>query len=291
MKISLTPEPPFSFKSTLFSHGWIDLQPFNYYRETNTLSYHLVVNDQLIEILFTSGTDKEIEASISRFDEPSDAVRLKNLTTRMFRLNEDFSGLYAECSRDPDLKWIENRSAGRMFRSGSVWEDMVKMLCTTNCNWNLTRIMCRNLVTKLGNGGFPGPEAILAVDEQFLRNEIKMGYRAPYLMEFAHKMAGQNDLPDRLEIWPGDSVELYKKIRTFKGFGHYAASNLLKLLGHYDYYGSDSSTGKKFSEKHFDNKACTDREIAAFYDHFGRWCGLVFWLDMTSDWYEDHIPW
>lgn len=291
MKITITPDPPFSFKSTLFSHGWIDLPPFEYKTETNSLSYKQMIRGQLREIVFSSETDKNIIVFANPADGIDNQATLKDLTKRMFRLNEDFSGLYEACRHDPDLKWIEERGAGRMFRSGSVWEDMVKMLCTTNCTWNLTRIMCQNLVSKLGNGGFPAPASIAAVDEQFLRNEIKMGYRAPYLMEFAHKMIDQKEISSEFEFWSGTSMDLYKRIRTIKGFGHYAASNLLKLLGHYDYYGSDSSSGKKFSEKYFENKACTDKEIAGFYDHFGPWCGLVFWLDMTADWYTNHIPW
>jgi hypothetical protein len=80
-------------------------------------------------------------------------------------------------------------------------------------------------------------------------------------------------------------------MRKLKGFGNYAVSNLLKLLGRYDYYGADSWSLKKFSEIHMAGKSCTEKDIANHYDHLGEWRGLFFWMDMTQDWYEREFPW
>ena len=291
MELTIVPEEPFSFRSTIFSHGWIDLAPFRYEEETNRLHYRARVNDRIFDLTFFSEQDRDIRIITGPDGNNIVSDEIEKLAQRMFRLNEDFSGLYSVCERDPNFDWIVKKSAGRMFCSQSVWEDMVKMLCTTNCTWNLTRIMCNNLVSKLGDGAFPGPDEIAGKDEKYLREEIKMGYRAPYLQILARRVITETEVLIRLAKWSEDSQGLYKELRGFKGFGHYAASNLLKLLGHYDYYGSDSSSGKKFSEKHFNNQPCTDDDIAAYYDHYEQWRGLIFWLDMTSDWYNDLIPW
>ena len=82
------------------------------------------------------------------------------------RLTEDFSDFYRETQRYPKYRWIAKAKAGRMLRSPSVFEDMVKMICTTNCSWALTEIMVNNLVEILGkafddsNKSFPSPEAL-----------------------------------------------------------------------------------------------------------------------------------
>jgi hypothetical protein len=46
----------------------------------------------------------------------------------MFRLDEDLSGFY-ELVRDDELAWC-TRGAGRMLRAPTVFEDVVKTICT-----------------------------------------------------------------------------------------------------------------------------------------------------------------
>ncbi len=63
----------------------------------------------------------------------------------MLRLDEDLSAFYAMAAADPVLAWVPN-GAGRMLRSPTVFEDLVKTICTTNCTWSATVRM----VTALG---------------------------------------------------------------------------------------------------------------------------------------------
>ena len=118
-----------------------------------------------------------------------------------------------------------------------------------------------------------------------------MGYRSPYLLELSRRIAEGSLNLDTFTQWPGDTNGLYLEMKKIKGLGDYAVSNLLKLLGRYDYYGSDSWSRKKFSEKYLNGKECTEKDISKRYDHLGKWRGLFFWLDMTQDWYEKEIPW
>src|SRR5207245_2481087 len=106
-------------------------------------------------------------------------------------------------------EWVIEKGAGRMLRSPTVFEDLVKTICTTNCSWGLTKNMVTNLVQKLGSksepppsgGGtdaasvapsfyankhaFPTPEAMASVGTEFYRDEIRAGYRSPYFVELA----------------------------------------------------------------------------------------------------------
>lgn len=50
---------------------------------------------------------------------------------------------------EPDLAWVV-RGAGRMIRSPTVFEDVVKTICTTNCAWSATIRMVSALVEHLG---------------------------------------------------------------------------------------------------------------------------------------------
>src|SRR4051812_22363274 len=52
-------------------------------------------------------------------------------------LDEDLSPFYELVRSDPELSWAA-AGAGRMVRSPSVFEDVVKTVCTTNCAWSAT---------------------------------------------------------------------------------------------------------------------------------------------------------
>lgn len=130
------------------------------------------------------------------------------------------------------------------------------------------------------------PRAIASVNEKYLRREIRAGYRAPYLLELANRIesGGLN-----LESWKQQELttdELFRKVSEIKGVGPYAAGNLLKLLGRYDFLAIDSWCRTKFFELHKDGRKVSDKTIEKFYDHYGKWRGLFFWLDVTKDWYK-----
>ena len=67
----------------------------------------------------------------------------------MLRLDEDMSAFYAVAAADPELEWVA-AGAGRMLRSPTVFEDLVKTICTTNCAWSGTVRMVSALVEHLG---------------------------------------------------------------------------------------------------------------------------------------------
>ena len=80
--------------------------------------------------------------------------------------------------------------------------------------------------------------------------------------------------------------ELYLKLRSIKGIGHYSAGNLLKLIGRYDYLGIDSWVRSKFSALHRNGRKVSDTAIEKHYHRYGKWRGLVCWMEVTSDWHQ-----
>ncbi len=67
----------------------------------------------------------------------------------ILRWDEDLSHFYRLAAEDPDLAWVV-RGAGRMIRSGTVFEEVVKTICTTNCAWSATVRTTTALVEHLG---------------------------------------------------------------------------------------------------------------------------------------------
>jgi N-glycosylase/DNA lyase len=268
-------------------------------KEHRALNRTLTLTDgSLVHCQVSNKKDSQLEINVrssSSFTAAHRSEVLRQLKSCL-RMTEDFSDFYRETRRYPDYRWIAKIKAGRMLRSPLVFEDIVKMVCTTNCSWALTEIMVNNLVDKLGkpfddsNHSFPTPEALAGTTDHFLRKHIKAGYRSPFLLEFAEKVAGGKL---DVECWrsSGLSTEaLFNELRSVKGVGAYSAGNILKLLGRYDYLGLDSWSRAKYYELYHQGRTVTDRTIERRYLQFGKWRGLFFWLEMTKYWYDQEFP-
>lgn len=278
----------FSFEQTLYGHGWSQLLPFEVDKENLRLSYVFngsgnPVPAQISEI------DGEIKIEISEDDvnQPTkDRITLD--VRRILRLDDDLQEFYQSTKAEKRLAWIARQNAGRLLRSPTVFEDLVKTICTTNCSWALTKKMTANLVEKLGAAAksgkraFPTAEQMASVSADFYRDEIRAGYRAAYFAELAEKTASGKINPENWLNSDLPTVELKKEMKQIKGVGDYAAENLLKLVGRYDGLALDSWLRAKFYERHNGGEICSDREIAKFYEKFGDWRGLAIWCDMSE---------
>ena len=297
--ITLDTPKDFNFWRTVYSHGWCSLLPFSVDKEHHTLNRLFTLSDgslTLCQISDQKNSALKLKAqSFARLTTAHRSEIIQQIAS-CFRLKEDFSAFHNEAQRYPKYRWIAKIKAGRMLRSPSVFEDIVKMICTTNCSWVLTEVMINNLVEKLGkafddsNKSFPSPEIIAGTSEQFLRKQIKAGYRSPFLLQFAQKVAsGKLDV----ECWRSSELtteELFKELRSIKGVGVYSAGNILKLLGRYDYLGLDSWTRGKYYELYHQGRSVSDYAIERRYKPYGKWRGLFFWMEMTKHWLKHDVP-
>ena len=78
------------------------------------------------------------------------SAECNRIVPEAFRLDEDLSAFYASVAADGDLSWCTT-GAGRMLRAPTVFEDVVKTICTTNCTWAATVRMVSALVHELGD--------------------------------------------------------------------------------------------------------------------------------------------
>jgi 3-methyladenine DNA glycosylase/8-oxoguanine DNA glycosylase len=292
MEISIDTPPDFSFKRTVISHGWYGLQPFEIDRDNWTLSRVLDLEGTRPVTVQIRALRKGIEIRTSRRLSQSGTKQVVRDVRHILRLDDDMGEFYTRMAGESEFSWIPTQGAGRMLRSPTVFEDLVKMICTTNCSWALTQKMVTGLVENLGresNDGrraFPTPEAMAVMPEKFYVNEVRAGYRAPYFKELADRVAS-GEL--HVEGWLKSSLstpDLIKAMREVKGVGPYAAENVLKLIGRYDGLALDSWTRAKFFEVRNNGRKTTDKKIARYYSRFKEWRGLALWCDMTRDWLE-----
>ena len=279
----------FSFKATVYSHGWCELAPFEIDEINWRLSY--VFSDAKGRKTTPAGISEEKNRiRIDLANSNVDAAKVEKDARHLLRLDDDLNGFYDKIDGHSGLEWISENHAGRMLRSATVFEDLVKTICTTNCSWGLTKVMVTNLVEKLGapadkrKNAFPTPEAMAGVPEQFYRDEIRAGYRSPYFVELAEAVASGKLDPQNWLLTDLSTADLKKEMKKVKGVGDYAAENLLKLVGRYDGLALDSWLRSQFYKKYNGEKKCKDSKIERHYKKFGEWRGLVIWCDMTEKW-------
>ena len=223
-----------------------------------------------------------------------DVAALKKQVAVMLRLDESLESFYAtleSVSANGEFSWVRQERAGRLLRSPDLFEDVVKMICTTNCAWSATERMVMNLVNKLGSrfdekhADFPTAAQLAATSEEFLVQEIRTGYRSRYLLELAQRVAsGELDFSRWFQL---DEEELYKEIVSIKGVGPYAAGNLMRLLGHYRHLALDSWCRPQYSKIYRNGRKVSDRPSPGTMGSIGQWSGLVLWLDLTREWFGD----
>ncbi len=279
----------FSFEQTLFGHGWSQLLPFEVEREKLRLSYVFdhSGNPVAARISEADGGKLAIEIAESAANQTT-ANTIVRAVRHILRLDDDLQEFYQLTKTEKRLSWIANNNAGRLLRSPTVYEDLVKTVGTTNCSWALTKKMTANLAEKLGETAkdgkraFPTADKMASVSTKFYRDEIRAGYRAAYFAELAGDVASGKINPESWLDSDLPTVELKKEMKRIKGVGDYAAENLLKLVGRYDGFALDSWLRAKFYAKHNGGKICADREIEKFYQSFGDWRGLTIWCDLSE---------
>lgn len=291
--MTLRTPPGFDFRRTALSHGWYALPPFSYDAGRNVLRRALTVGGRVVPV--------EAEGVRGGVRITAPGVRLSDgertgtarLLASCLRLGEDFRPFHRLARRSPATAWMARSGSGRLLRAPTVFEDLVKLLCTTNCSWALTTVMVRNLVEMFGVTGpggaqdFPSPAALAGSTEAILRREIRTGYRAPSLLRLAEDTASGRLDPESWRSSPRPTEDLYREIIAVRGVGPYAAGNLLKLLGRYEHLGLDSWVRARYAALHHRGRPVRDRTIERRYAPYGEWRGLIFWLEMTRHWHEE----
>jgi 3-methyladenine DNA glycosylase/8-oxoguanine DNA glycosylase len=288
---------------TLLSHGVASLPPMNVEESPPKLEVTLPVTGRRprsVRIEPAGSHRATMTVLGSRPPAARTSEELFRTVQHILRLDEDLSDFYEVCADDPDLAWVV-AGAGRMIRSATVFEEVVKTVCTTNCTWSATERMVGALVEHLGEPAlgapatglagrtFPTPEVMAETSEEFYRDVAKAGYRGAYLKSLARSVAdatidleelgraGRDDLPDE---------EVERRLLALPGVGPYAAAHIMMMIGRYSKLILDSWTRPTYARV-AGYKKVKDSTIQRRWRRFGPYAGLAFWLYITRSWVQE----
>ena len=274
--VASIPVPPdFNFESTVVSHGWYLLAPFQWDRSDRTLHRVETLGGKPRKLTLRAQTGHLEIAGAKLTDE------LRAKMTRMFQLGVNTADFFVVARQSPDHAWVETAGFGRLLCSSTLFEDAVKIITTTNTTWRQTMRMVELLCEKCGRGGtFPEPSDIVRLDVATLQNACRLGYRAKSIHALA---AGINDgsLDLAAIVDPSQSTEeLFGSYRKLPGIGPYGAAHLLAMDGRHDFIAVDSEFRRFVRERHHKGRRVSDRTMLRRYAKWGRWKYLAYWSEL-----------
>ena len=186
MEFSFESNNPFNFKSVVHSHGWYQLQPFRWHNEEDVLEYILqLYNGKVIKIGFC-GIANGLKVKTGRLT-TKERKEVDDLVRWMFGLDIDLFPFYKAIKGKPKLAHVEKKAMGRVLRSPTFFEDVIRTILTTNTQWSSTKRMTTNLVDQFGENlpqdperkAFPTPAKLAGSSEEQLRKTRSCPNQSP----------------------------------------------------------------------------------------------------------------
>jgi 3-methyladenine DNA glycosylase/8-oxoguanine DNA glycosylase len=275
------PTPPeFTFERTIVSHGWYHLAPFRWDGHRNLLGRTEPLGDEAFDL--TIGHDGGALILRSKSDLRPHAAALRARMTRMFQLDVDLAEFHAICRATESHRRVAEQGYGR----ATLFEDVIKIIATTNTTWNQTTRMTQLLVERCGrrsaagHAAFPDPADVAAVSAADLQEECRLGYRAKTMHALASGIVdGSIDL-DVISDPAQTTEQLFKSYRELPGIGPYGAAHLLAMDGRHDFIAVDTEFRRFVRERYHRGRKIADKTMLRRYAKWGRWKYLAYWSEI-----------
>ncbi|MBX3359226.1 MAG: hypothetical protein KF745_12455 [Phycisphaeraceae bacterium] len=250
-RLTIKPPADYVLKRDACSYGYFLLWPNNWSPTEQAFTRVLDVGGP-VTARITQGTGSRrpgagapLTAEFSRTLTARQRAAAGGLITRMLRLDEDDGVVRAFHRLDP--RWKKS-GRGRLMRSPTLFEDVIKTVTSCNVTWPSTVNMNRRLCEVVGRGhadhgrAFPTFERLARTKPGTLRARCSVGYRDQRIVELARlfaaaeksrsRRAGGLDLAMLEDPATADDA-VFEALLELPGIGPYAAANVMQLMGRY----------------------------------------------------------
>lgn len=285
--LSLTTPGDFDLPRAVCSYGYFMLAP-NFW-DAAKKAFHRPLHghrDRIIQTVTTQPGRGSLRVRCDRRVTREEGELIRAAIRRMLRVDDDMSLWHAVNTK------AKRAGFGRLFRSPSFYEDVVKTMTGCNVTWPNTMRMNGLLCEHIGKGAFPTPAQLAAVKPEALKARCKVGYRAERIVRFARSIVTADIDPAWFEHDDRTTDELFTALRGIYGLGPYAASNMCQCLGRYDRLAIDSETYRHFTQVHGmkrpKNPLKMHKRIERHYAKYRPYQFLAYWFELWGA-YEDRF--
>lgn len=279
LRLSIRPPEDYLFRRDVCSYGYFLLAPNDWDPVEQTFSRPLELPSGIARFTLRQPSDAPggpIIAQADRSVDRADAAAARRLITRMLRLDDTDVAAFHRV----DKRW-KRSGRGRLFRSPTLFEDVVKTVTSCNVQWPSTIVMNRRLC-EVVHPAFPSAEKLARVRPATLRARCRVGYRDARLVELAKMFArGEVDV-GAMEDPATPDADVVAMLLELPGIGPYAAHNILQLLGRYSQLPLDTESvrhGKAVLGMDGSDKEVM-RQVAHHFDRFGDHKFRSYWFEL-----------
>lgn len=290
-ELGLEAVPPFNFKYTVYkpSHFPTKLEYFDEFSETMYRTFRLsqskIIGLKMADLKKIRGRDGiVVEVFSNKPLTNQDLQKVKNHINYAYGLNEDVRSFYEAVANEPSIQGpIQNLRGMRVSCFENLFEILNISSMLQNTNVKRSEQMMENMLSTFGyrvvyDGKllyvFYTPQDIVKSSEQKLR-DLKVGYRAKFLMEIAKYFSNNPDLEERLRTMGFEEAK--EELMKIKGVGPYSARiALFQYLRRPNEINFDSWKRKIFSKFFFRNENESIEKVEQESKRrWGNWAGYA----------------
>ena len=267
-----------SLRQTVYSHGWVQLAPWEWNPDQNCISRKESLDgNNIVFLCLLQVTPKSFVIKSDTCDLNQNQVNiLKRRASRWISGEWNPEGAMQTARRlNSHIALYLKQGGGRFLRSSTFYEDLIKTICTINTNWASTVHMIKALVSQSEGECFPNPTQVSNLGSEFLKKNTRMGFRSDVVYRVSRFFAELNvgtGLEDDVR------VNLTKEgLLNFKGLGPYSANHMMMLSLDFSSIPIDSEVSSYCKEWY----GLGPHEIEAFFDPWGEYKVLGYKLDRT----------
>jgi 3-methyladenine DNA glycosylase/8-oxoguanine DNA glycosylase len=300
MASTLTIRPPTDYvlSRDVCSYGYFLLEPNHWEPATRTFSRVLDVERTPVRVRIAQPSESAGGALRVLCDRTLDRRQqraVRRLVDRMLHLSGAGSTEAVRAFHRVDPRFRRS-GRGRLMRSPTLFEDVVKTVTSCNVAWPSTMVMNRRLC-EVVNPAFPRSTQLARRRPGTLRARCRVGYRDQRLVALA-KLATQRGSvlhPDNegwLERRDVDDADVLTALLALPGVGPYAAANIMQLLGRYAHLPVDTETHRHARVVlGFDgSERDMTRRVHEHYAPFGEHRFRSYWFELWSFYEEKRGP-
>lgn len=157
----------------------------------------------------------------------------KSFIRQYFQLDLDLDAILGSIDKDPVIHDAILLHHGLRLIRQEPWECLISYICAQNANIPFIRRMITNMAdmygesisTPVGEGKcFPQPDVLASLEEPDLRG-CSLGYRSPYVLDTARRIAADSGWAGRIEKM--GYVEAKEVLMDYRGVGPKVADCIL----------------------------------------------------------------
>ena len=273
---------PISLRHTVFSHGWVYLEPWSWDEDRQELSRPERIASSSVQLRVRQRSSRTLLVAVDGERSAGHERKFAESTVRRW-LSVDWDprpAIRVATDLDPHIATFIKSGGGRFLRCSTFYEDFVKTVCTIHATWASTRRMVSSLVNRIGAGTFPTPAQVANYGEDRLRKELRLGFRSRVLAESTLRMLDEGTIDEKGDLAGGKIA--YEDLLGLRGVGGYTASHMMMLLGDFSRVPVDSEVTRFCKDRY----GIEPKEVDSFFERWGQYRFLGYKLSRAL---SDHV--